>query len=194
LHPGDHFLNWQQDPFGNHVANLVFPEPTADLDITVDVGADMTVINPFDFFVDEEARSYPFSYSPALAADLTPYLQVFEGEPLVSDWIAGVRAALHPEGQPVVDFLVELNQRVQSDVAYTIRMETGVQTPEETLQKGVGSCRDSAWLLVQLLRRLGLAARFVSGYLVQLAADERPLDGPAGPTRDFTDLHAWAEV
>jgi uncharacterized protein (DUF2126 family) len=192
--PEAHFLNWQQDPFGNHVAHLIFPDPAEKLEIVVDLIAELTTINPFDFFLDEDARLYPLSYESSLARGLAPYLHVDDAGPLVEDWVAQARTGLDPHGEPVVDFLVELNRRLQRDVDYAIRFEAGVQTPEETLQKGVGSCRDTAWLLVQILRRLGLGARFVSGYLVQLAADEPPLDGPAGPATDFTDLHAWAEA
>src|SRR5207253_9540452 len=164
------------------------------LGITVDLVADMTVINPFDFFLDEEARTFPFDYDPALARDLAPYRQIGESGPLLDERVAAARAIPPRDGIAVIDFLVELNRSVQREVDYAIRMEPGVQTPEETLAKRIGSCRDSAWLLVQLRRRVGLAARFVSGYLVQLTADTVPLDGPAGPAHDFTDLHAWAEV
>jgi uncharacterized protein (DUF2126 family)/transglutaminase-like putative cysteine protease len=194
VEPDGYFINWQQDPFGNHLARLVFPEPVDRLDITVDLVADMTVINPFDFFLDEDARTFPFAYDAALARDLAPYRQIGESGPLLDEQVAGAEALLPRDGLALIDFLVELNRAVQREVEYTIRLEVGVQTPEETLQKRIGSCRDSAWLLVALLRRLGLAARFVSGYLVQLTADTVPLDGPAGPARDFTDLHAWAEV
>ena len=190
IEPADHFINWQQDPFGNWAARLVFPEKARELAIEVDLIADMTVINPFDFFVEESAEQVPFRYDEQLAAQLAPYLEVSERGPLLQRWLAGVDRA----PRNTVTFLVELNQRLQQAIAYTIRLEPGVQSCEETLALGRGSCRDSGWLLVQILRHLGLAARFVSGYLVQLTADVKALDGPAGPAADFTDLHAWAEV
>ena len=206
--PREHFINWQQDPFGNYLARLVFPEPVKELDITVDVVADMTVINPFDFFLEPYAERFPFTYPPALQADLEPYLRrVDEGGPdgasgpgpLVREWvqrhITEPYAELQGDERPrMVDFLVAVNTALQHDIAYTVRMEPGVQTPDSTLAKALGSCRDSAWLLVSVLREAGLAARFVSGYLVQLTSDVEALDGPSGPSEDFTDLHAWAEV
>jgi uncharacterized protein (DUF2126 family) len=188
--PEKHFINWQQDPFGNYLARLVFPEATREFSVDVEVIADMTVINPFDYFVEESAEHWPFDYDAALKSELTPYLETEPAGPLLKAWLAEVSR----ERMQSNDFLVALNQRLQGDIAYTVRMEPGVQTPEETLDKALGSCRDSAWLLVQILRHLGLAARFVSGYLVQLTADEKSLDGPSGTDKDFTDLHAWAEV
>ncbi len=191
--PAEHFVNWQQDPFGNYLARFVFPEKAKELTVTVDLIADMTVINPFDFFIDEEANRFPFSYDAGLAADLAPYLVASSDDGSLDEWIASF-PSLGTDGVPTIDFLVTMNQQVQQRVAYSIRMEAGVQTPTETLGSGIGSCRDSAWLLVQLFRRMGLAARFASGYLVQLVADITSLDGPSGPVEDFTDLHAWAEV
>jgi uncharacterized protein (DUF2126 family)/transglutaminase-like putative cysteine protease len=193
VEPEGHFLNWLQDPFGNFEARLVFPEPIRNVEITVGVVADMTVINPFDFFIDESAEQFPFHYEPGLADDLAPYLATAPVGPLLQAWLGSVRI---PDGETrrTIDHLVDLNRRVWKDVAYTTRMEPGVQDPEHTLDIALGSCRDSAWLLVQILRNLGLAARFVSGYLVQLSADQASLDGPAGPEVDFTDLHAWTEV
>jgi len=193
--PEPHFLNWQQDPFGNFQARLVFPEPATLLDITVDLVADLTVVNPFDFFLDETADTFPFTYDPVLAHDLTPYLSLAPAQPLTDRWATRIAAACGGTS-PVdtVDFLVDVNQRLRDEVDYTTRLEPGVQRPDETLEKRLGSCRDSAWLLVQVLRRMGLAARFMSGYLVQLTADVAALDGPSGPAADFTDLHAWTEV
>ncbi|HET9257830.1 MAG TPA: transglutaminase family protein, partial [Pseudonocardiaceae bacterium] len=193
VQPGGHFLNWQQDPFGNYLARLVFPEPARELTINVDLIADMTAINPFDFFVEESAKHYPFDYEPSLVRDLTPYLVTEPPGPLLTEWLAAT-GPQPSEGTPINDFLVGLNQRLRRDIEYLTRMEAGVQTPEETLALRQGSCRDSAWLLVAILRQLGLAARFVSGYLIQLVADQRPLEGPPGPSADFTDLHAWTEV
>ena len=190
IQPGEHFINWQQDPFGNYLARLVFLQKTRELSFEVDLVADMTVINPFDFFVEEYAQKFPFEYEPALAEELSPYLKIREQGPLLQDWLAAVPR----KSKPINDFLVDLNQGLERDIFYNIRMEPGVQACEETLQKASGSCRDSAWLLAQILRHLGLASRFVSGYLVQLTADIKALDGPSGPAQDFTDLHAWTEV
>ncbi len=188
--PEEHFINWQQDPFGNWLARLVFPEKSRELLVDVEVILDMTVINPFDFFVEEFAEKYPFTYPKELAKQLAPYLEIAEDGKLLTAWLAKVDRS----PQTINDFLVALNQRVERDIDYEVRMEVGVQTCEQTLQLKRGSCRDSAWLLVQILRHLGLAARFVSGYLVQLTSDIKPLDGPGGPDADFTDLHAWCEV
>jgi len=190
VEPAGHFVNWQQDPFGNYLARLVFPERLRRLVFDVELVAEMGVVNPFDFFLEDSAERYPFHYEPRLAKDLAPYLEIREDGPLLREWLAGVAR----EPRPIIDFLVTLNQRLQRDIAYSVRMEPGVQACEVTLERAIGSCRDSGWLLVQCLRHLGLAARFVSGYLVQLEPDETPLEGPAGPEQDFTDLHAWAEV
>ncbi len=184
--PSEHFINWQQDPFGNHLARLVFPEPARELTVTVDLVADLAIVNPFDFFVEESAERYPFTYDATLRGELAPFLPDDEPSPLLAKWLRDWStdpASSASGGPPIADYLVELNQRVFRSVAYTTRMEPGVQTPDETLEKKLGSCRDSAWLLVHILRRVGLAARFVSGYLVQLRPDEAPLDRPAGTTQ-----------
>ena len=194
VQPENHFINWQQDPFGNYIGRFVFPEKADRLEFTVDLVADMTVINPFDFFVEKYAESFPFNYPPELAAELGPYMRIDAPGALVEEWVAAARRDILKKDLATNDFLVAVNQRLQRDVAYLLRMEPGVQTPEETLQQRSGSCRDSGWLLVQILREMGLAARFVSGYLIQLRADQASLDGPSGTQVDFTDLHAWTEV
>ena len=194
VEPAGHFLNWQQDPFGNWVARLVFPEKAETLKITVDLVADMTVINPFDFFMAEFAENFPFAYPDELKRELGPYLEKDAATPLLADWVKRTKHELLCKEMRTIDMLVGINQRVKDDVGYVVRLEAGVQTPEETLGLKRGSCRDSAWLLVQALRHLGLAARFASGYLIQLKADVKALDGPSGTDHDFTDLHAWAEV
>ncbi|HEX8324352.1 MAG TPA: transglutaminase family protein [Tepidisphaeraceae bacterium] len=188
--PAGHFVNWQQDPYSNRLARLVFPKKTREFSVEIDLVAEMTVINPFDFFLEGYAERSPFHYDPSLKRELTPYLETQAAGPKLQELIA---AAQWPD-MPTNDYLVKLNGLVHKTVGYTIRMEPGIQTPEETLTKCTGSCRDSAWLLVMLMRHLGLAARFCSGYLIQLAPDVKSLDGPSGTEVDFTDLHAWTEV
>jgi len=190
VEPEGHFINWQQDPFANYQARLVFPDKTKEFKVTVDVVLDMAVYNPFDFFLEPEAEEFPFNYATELKQELAPYLTPDPVTPLVQAYLDKIDRTKRRS----VLFLVDLNQSVQHAVNYTIRMEPGVQTPEETLTLGSGSCRDSAWLMVQLLRNCGLAARFVSGYLIQLKPDVKSLDGPSGTEVDFTDLHAWCEV
>ncbi len=190
IQPNSHFINWQQDPFGNFQARVVFTQKTRLLRIDVDLVAEMVAINPFDFFVEDSAVHWPFEYETGLRRDLAPYLECEEAGPRMRQWLAQVPR----ERIDTIDFLVAVNGRLQQDIRHLLRLEPGVQDCEETLEKAAGSCRDSSWLLVQLLRHLGLAARFVSGYLIQLVPDTRPVEGPSGPEEDFTDLHAWVEV
>ncbi|SFO11043.1 Uncharacterized conserved protein, DUF2126 family [Mesorhizobium sp. NFR06] len=190
VEPKNHFVNLQQDPYGNFLARFVFPEPVRELRIEVDLVADMTVYNPFDFFVEPAAETFPFEYPEEIRDDLAIYRTPEPAGPLLSAFLA----TIDHSPRNTVDFLVDLNARLQREIAYIVRMETGVFSPEETLAAAKGSCRDSSWLLVQILRNLGIAARFVSGYLIQLKPDLVALDGPPGTAVDFTDLHAWCEV
>ena len=190
VQPTGHFINWQQDPQSNYLARLVFPEPTRELRIEVDLVAEMAVLNPFDFFLTPNAEKFPITYEPNERRELTPYLVRAPALPLFSDYLATIAR----EPRRTIDFLVDINRRLAADIRYVIRLEPGVQSPADTLALRSGSCRDSAALLVQLFRHLGLAARFVSGYLIQLVPDVKPLGGPPGPSQDFTDLHAWCEV
>jgi len=210
IKPEKHFINWQQDPQSNYAARLVFPEPTREFLVEVDLVAEMAVLNPFDFFLEPSAQKFPFAYDSALDHELAPFQRKCWLTNNFSKYLTELRRDLigevkrrtkqqrlempDSEKQPTNDFIVAINQRLWKDIKYTIRLEPGVQTPEETLTKMSGSCRDSAWLLVQLMRHFGLAARFVSGYLIQLKPDMKSLDGPSGAEKDFTDLHAWTEV
>ncbi len=238
--PEPHFVNWQQDPQSNYLARLVFPEQTREFCVEVDLVAEMSVLNPFDFFLEPQAEKFPFHYDPTLDHELEPFQLKCPLSPKFKSYLDSVsRDALgenvtflnravvgrsrsdealtssqppaahdtQPAGQSLltstptqdtrprtIDFLVAFNQRIWKDIKYLIRLEPGVQTPDQTLATLSGSCRDSAWLLVQLFRHCGLAARFVSGYLIQLKPDLKSLDGPSGAEQDFTDLHAWCEV
>ena len=188
--PDLHFVNTQQDPYGNFLTRFVFPEPVTELKIEVDLIADMTVYNPFDFFVEESAETWPFEYSEDIRADLSIYRVPEKLTPALQTFLD----TIDRRPRNTVTFVTELNATLQQKINYIVRMEPGVWTPEETLTNGQGSCRDSSWLLVNILRNLGFAARFVSGYLIQLKSDLVSLDGPAGTDHDFTDLHAWCEV
>ncbi|MGC0388140.1 transglutaminase-like putative cysteine protease [Bradyrhizobium sp. USDA 241] len=188
--PSNHFVNWQQDPQGNWLARYVFPEKATELKFEVDFTAQMTVVNPFDFFVEPYADSFPFEYPKDLKTELAPYLETVKPDRLFAQYLDSIPT----EAPNTVNFLVDLNRELQKKIRYIIRMEPGVQTPEETLASCAGSCRDSAWLLIQTFRHLGLAARFVSGYLIQIRPDIDPIEGPPEVENDFTDLHAWAEV
>ena len=210
---GEHYINWQQDPFSNWNARLVFPNKLKEFCVEVELIAEMAVFDPFDYFLEDSATTFPFVYDPGLKHDLMPFLEPCPLTPKFAAYFDAAKRDIlgHPESLPQTpgakemgrsekpplstnDFLVALNQRLQHDIKYLIRLEPGVQSPEETLTRLSGSCRDSGWLLVQLLRHFGLAARFVSGYLIQLAPDVKSLDGPSGTEVDFTDLHAWCEV
>ncbi|HEY1171144.1 MAG TPA: transglutaminase family protein [Verrucomicrobiae bacterium] len=210
--PEDHFLNWQQDPQSNYLARAVFEQPTREFCVEVDLVAEMSVLNPFDFFLEPHAEKFPFQYDSTLDHELEPFQLKCGMTPKFLAYLEQVRKEIigekslpYLDNEPpkeseedprlrTIDFLVELNQRLWKDIKYLIRMEPGVQTPEETLTTLSGSCRDSAWLMCQLMRHCGLATRFVSGYLIQLKADVKSLDGPSGAAQDFTDLHAWCEV
>jgi len=190
VEPAGHFVHWQQDPQSNYLARLTFPELVRELKITVNLVAELSVYNPFDFFVEDSAEHFPFAYSEWQARELRPFLECEEPSSRFAGYLAGI-----PRTRTrTVDFLVGLNRRLCDDIGYVIRLDPGVQTTDQTLEQRSGSCRDTTWLLVQLLRHLGIAARFVSGYLVQLVPDVKSLDGPSGPAADFTDLHAWCEA
>ena len=190
IEPEGHFLNWQQDPQSNWLARAVFPEKTDHFTVSVDLTVEMNVINPFDFFLEPEAEKFPFRYGAELKAELEPYLATGTTGPAFERYLASISR----EPKQTTNFIFDLNAQLSRDIGYLIRMEPGIQTPEDTLCKASGSCRDSAWLMVQLLRHLGVAARFASGYLIQLKPDVKSLEGPSGPENDFTDLHAWCEV
>ena len=135
--PQPHFVNHQQDPYGNWLARFVFPEPVREFKIEVDLVADMTVYNPFDFFIEEAAENFPFSYADDIAPDLSIYLKTEPLEPKLEAFINSIDRS----EKRTIDFLVDLNAHLQQLINYEIRMEPGVQTPDVTLTRAAGSCR-----------------------------------------------------
>ena len=194
ISPDRHFLNWQQDPFGNFQARLVFTEPASTMEITVDLVADLVTLNPFDFFLEETAEKLPLHYEPGLLRELRPYLDPVPLEKRLAEQVETCRTRFARDDRRTMDVLVDINQHIQQLLKYDIRMEPGVFTPEQTLTLGHGSCRDFAWLQCQVLRHLGFATRFASGYSIQLKPDEKAVQGPSGVLHDVADLHAWTEV
>ena len=199
--PTEHLIHWQQDPFNNYVARVIFPEEITELSLQVDITANIVPINPYDFYIEDYASQGPFSYSDDLKLDLAPYLAAYStpylkaSNSVTEKPTATVQAFFEqfdPASLGTVDFLVALNQGVYQSVRYIERLEQGVQSSDTTLSLGSGSCRDSAVLLLEAFRYFGLAARFVSGYSIQLAENSTP--SSTHIAQDATDLHAWAEV
>lgn len=191
----DSDIRWQQDPYGNHVARALIGkgERVPALDISVELAVEIRPINPFDFFTDEECEDAPFAYPSSLRVDVSPFLDREHASFRGGKRFLGFLAELPARGR-TVPLIVEINRLVNQWIKYVIRDDPGIWTPEETLEAGRGSCRDMAVLLVAALRSRGLAARFASGYLVQLKDEGMIPDEPKGVSRDVVDLHAWAEV
>jgi len=136
----------------------------------------MAVYNPFDFFLEAPAEFYPFNYEPGVAHDLAPYLKREAEGPLFEKLLAGVDRGK----QPTIDFLVALNVRLQNEIAYLVRMEPGVQSPEETLMKASGFLPRLCVADVPDSALLWNRGAVCSGYLIQLKPDVKSLDGPSG--------------
>jgi len=202
VEPAAHTLHWQQDAYANWVARLTFPERASRLALRVELAGELVDVNPFDFFVDPEAAVFPFAYALAVRRALAPCLAPAGADSLrVARWVDDFRTTIAP-GEQTTGLLVRLNRHLRRDIDYRIRDEPGVQSADATLAARSGSCRDSAWLLIEILRTLGIAARFVSGYLIELAAGDSVLGttanatghAPADASRDTASLHAWAEA
>jgi uncharacterized protein (DUF2126 family)/transglutaminase-like putative cysteine protease len=183
-------VNWTLDPYNNHLARILFPEKTSEFVVDVELVAELAPFNPFDFFLEPGAEDYPFEYSPELARDLEPYRSAEAASPLLQSFLR----EFSRDKRGTISFMVDVNRRVRDEIAYVTRLDPGVQTCEQTLETRQGSCRDSAWLLVQIFRHLGIAARFVSGYLIQLALDEATAESGPGVQSDSAAFHAWVEA
>ena len=191
VEPALNRIHQQQDVYGNFVARVSFPEPTDILRITVDLLAELDNIDPFDFFVETWAERMPFSYPANMKIGLSPFLLTEPQGLHFERWRSQIRQELSGSVGSI-EYLVRTNQALAEKITYQLRYEHGVQTPEATLEQLSGSCRDSAWLLVQTLRQAGIAARFVSGYLIQFAA--LPAGATDAETAGLADLHAWCEA
>jgi len=189
VQPAQHTMSWYYDAAGNPVARVLFLEKIRELEFEVELIADLTPVNPFDFLVEPDAERFPFHYPDVARPDLAPFLAPAENGERLQRWLTGFQSSKTSDSHGTIELLTRINQQLSQDVAYVTRLEHGVQSCEDTLRLGQGSCRDSGWLLVQVLRHLGVAARFVSGYLIQLAGDK-----PDAPKTDSADLHAWCEA
>lgn len=183
ISPG-HILQWKRDVLDNSVALVTFTEAAARLCVRSRVLIQHFDDNPFDFLVDDYAVTHPFAYAEQDRAELAPFQQpVYPADQdAVRKWLDGFD--LRP---PIETFalLDRLNREIASGFAYRMREEPGVQTPTLTLASKSGSCRDFAALFIEACRALGLASRFVSGYLFIFA----PASAPGNAA-----THAWAEV
>ena len=195
VEPVDADIQWRHDPFANQTAEVRFADKTdlfrVSVALSVDLSVDLTIdhqTNPsVDFSLTSESERLPLNYTPQLIRELAAYRHTQAAGSLFQQYLGTIER----HDMRTAALVVMLNQKLHRDIRYRIRKEHGVQTPEQTLQEGSGSCRDSGWLLVQLLRHCGFAARFVSGYLIQL-----PSEGiePSNPAVSANELHAWCEV
>jgi transglutaminase-like putative cysteine protease len=176
-------LQWQRDVYGNSVALVNFVEPGNQLSIVSRVMLQHYEDQPLDFLVADYAVNFPFQYDPTERVDLGPYLlPIFaQDQSLLRTWL---RQFWWP-GQVVETYVLldAINKAIARDFFYQRREQPGVQTPATTLATHSGSCRDYATLFIEACRHLGLAARFVSGYLYSPAS----LQGQGA-------THAWSEV
>lgn len=188
--PKYHNIYWYQDIYGNFIGKLNMFEKTDYLSLEINFLAEIKSINPFNFLVDSHIEKYPFYYTKQEKKELSSFLEIDESSNLLINWVnKNVYNNIY-----ITDFLVSLNQQLASEIKYITRLEEGIQTCEETLRTKKGSCRDTTVLLIQILRHYGLAARFVSGYLIQFKTDDQSDDNSSIIKEDNAELHAWCEV
>ena len=182
-----HHLTWEHDVFYNSLTRVHFPDKTEELKIETRYEVEQFNLNPFDFVCEIYTNELPFAYQGDDASDLVPYLQPQfpEDEGVVREWL---KPFLDSAGRAkTLDFLLNLNSAIAADFSYGRREAPGTQRPAETLALRTGSCRDFALLLMEAGRHMGLATRYVSGYLCS-GADE------AVPEEAYNSTHAWTEI